>query len=88
MIRTGTRVNVNFNRYIYYGTVPAAFPQIDMAFWWGVVQSYMFRLQPSILERIQSQVSKLGNGKGFPLKPPIVDMHVRHSDKHTDGFHD
>ena len=87
MIKTGKRVRLRLDMSSY-GNVPAALPDLEYSYWWGVVQSYMFRLQPNVLEYINGQMLKMDNGKGFPSHTPIAGIHVRHGDKHVDGFRD
>jgi len=107
--KTGKQVAVDFNKLTTFtdDLLPAQFRHVGIAYWWGIVQERMFRLQPAVRQYIYREASRLNGGQGFPgvtlgaLDPgwllksggslssrltPIAGLHVRHGDKHTDGF--
>lgn len=61
-------------------SVPLQFKEHGPAFWWGIVQQYLFHLEPFLHEYIHKQ-----NNHGFS-GIPMVGIHVRHGDKKFDGF--
>eukprot|EP01039_Chlorochromonas_danica_P004648 gene4648-5090_t len=68
--------------------VPSAFSTQGQAFWWGAIQLYLFNVRPFVEEYIYRQISLMHRGRGFTLGLPMAGMHVRHGDKHVDGFRD
>jgi hypothetical protein len=60
--------------------IPSQFAHMGIAWWWGIIQSYMFRLQPNIQELMRQKLELLDNGRGFP-SGRIAGLHVRHGDK-------
>ena len=65
--------------------VPAEFRQRGLAWWWGVVQAYMFRLQPNVERYIAEELAHMN----YSFPPPghaVAGLHVRHGDKASDGF--
>jgi len=107
--KTGKQVAVDFKKLTTFteDLLPPQFRHVGIAYWWGLVQERMFRLQPAVRQYIHREASRLNGGQGFPgvtleaLEPgwlqrnagsyrggsaPIAGVHVRHGDKHTDGF--
>ena len=70
----------------YDDLVPVGFADMGVAWWWGVVQLYLFRLQPHIEELVLHEASKMSEGLGFPFDSLIAGLHVRHGDKSIDGW--
>mmetsp|Transcript_15132 Transcript_15132/g.14539 ORF Transcript_15132/g.14539 Transcript_15132/m.14539 type:complete len:432 (-) Transcript_15132:205-1500(-) len=71
--------------------VPLQFVDKGLAWWWGVIQARMFRMQPTIENYIKEEIrlmKKMNGGRGFPFGAPVAGLHVRHGDKSTDGFKD
>lgn len=71
--------------------VPDRFVHKGLAWWWGIVQARMFRLQPAVESYIKNELEHMktmNSGRGFPFGSPIAGLHVRHGDKSTDGFMD
>jgi hypothetical protein len=66
--------------------VPPIFKELGFVFWWGVVQHRMFRVNKVVSEHILEEAQHMDKGRGFPFGFPLTGMHVRHGDKHTDGF--
>lgn len=67
--------------------IPSQFQHMGVAFWWDVVQYYLFRFQPFVYEHIHEEEKKdLVGYHGFPMGIPVAGIHVRHGDKHVDGF--
>ena len=65
--------------------VPAEFRDRGLAWWWGTVQAYMFRLQPAVERYIHDELAHMNHS--FPaLGSPVAGLHVRHGDKASDGF--
>lgn len=117
ILKTGTKMKVDIGKIKAYddNLIPAQFRHVGIAFWWGIIQERMFRLQPVVRKYIVESTlemtcgSEIGRERGFPgvnyttLEPhwqvthdnPYADMphhnllggmHVRHGDKHVDGF--
>lgn len=118
--KSGKQVQVDFDKLTTFddNLIPEQFRHVGIAYWWGIVQERMFRLQPPVRQYILSQSNRMqqrqghvrarGAKTGFPgitaaqLEPgwlitaseierrafaaPIAGMHVRHGDKHSDGF--
>jgi hypothetical protein len=71
--------------------VPPRFQHLGMAFWWGAMQHYLFRLQPHAFRHIHRLASSTGimhRSRSFSSQSLLIGLHVRHGDKHTDGFHE
>jgi hypothetical protein len=71
--------------------VPLQFADKGLAWWWGVIQARMFRMQPTVENYIREEIrlmKKMNGGRGFPFGSPVAGLHVRHGDKSTDGFQD
>ena len=74
--------------------IPPPFRHQGMAWWWGVVQAYLFRPQPSVEAYIDSQIKvmarRANSGGGFPFGSypavSLAGLHIRHGDKGSDGF--
>ncbi|RYY82964.1 hypothetical protein EON63_12220 [archaeon] len=80
---------VAYDRNIVYHDepmVPDAFKQYGYAYWWGVIQLYLFNFNEDITQEIASRLEQLNFYTHFPY--PLAAMHVRHGDKHVDGFHE
>jgi hypothetical protein len=86
LIKTGRRVDENKARR--HSPVPDAFAANGYAFWWGAVQFKMFQMQQVVAEHIHAQAMMMNGGHGFPFGLPLGGLHVRHGDKHSDGFKD
>jgi len=90
LLKTGKRVGISLNGVRLDDSImPAEFSHVGFAWWWGVVQAFMFRLRPEIEGLVLEEGSKMDHGKGFPALGSgavIAGMHVRHGDKSTDGF--
>ena len=90
LLSSGRRVGVNLNSVkLDDSIIPLEFAHVGFAYWWGIVQSRMFRMQPEIEKMVIAEGSKMDHGRGFPLKRgayAIAGMHVRHGDKSSDGF--
>lgn len=85
LLKSGTQVS-SLMKSPYDDLVPAAFVDLGAAWWWGVVQLYLFRLQPHIEELVLHEASKMNDGLGFPFDSLIAGLHVRHGDKSIDGW--
>ena len=71
--------------------IPPLFLHMGLAWWWGIVQARIFRLQPEVMDYIDSEVAfmkTLNSGLGYPFGFPVAGLHVRHGDKSSDGFRD
>ena len=78
--------------------IPPAFQARGMAWWWGVVQAYMFRPQALVEVYVQQQARAMGvedalrggfsfGGRTDGAPPvPVAGLHIRHGDKGSDGF--
>lgn len=86
LLKTGKRVDCPSYGYDDNAHVPPAMKHLGLAFWWGVIQHKMFRFQPHLEEHINAEARNMQGGRGFPFGLPVVGMHVRHGDKHVDGF--
>ena len=65
--------------------VPLEFRHRGLAWWWGVVQAYMFRLQPNVERYISEELAHMNYS--FPAPgDAVAGLHVRHGDKASDGF--
>lgn len=88
------RTWVNYTRPQESALIPPRFQHLGLPFWWGVVQHYLFRLQPRVLDHIHSFAGTIGvmhSTRSFPISSstsylPLIGLHVRHGDKYTDGF--
>jgi hypothetical protein len=68
-------------------SIPPEFQHLGVAFWWGAVQRYLFRMQPFVEEHIlQESKHAMHPVFSFPFGLPLVGLHVRRGDKHDDGF--
>jgi hypothetical protein len=54
--------------------------------WWAIAQSYFLRLQPKVEAYILQKAQLMGNCSGFPFGSSVAGLHIRHGDKHVDGF--
>lgn len=68
--------------------VPSDFASRGYPFWWGVVQLYLFNVRSFVEDHMARQIAMMNRGRGFTLGVPMAGMHVRHGDKHNDGFRD
>eukprot|EP01031_Cornospumella_fuschlensis_P000520 gene520-650_t len=66
--------------------VPEAFKQYGYAYWWGVIQLYLFNFNEEATREITNRLKLLNVYNLFPY--PLATMHVRHGDKHVDGFNE
>lgn len=86
LLKTGKKIDwPSFNK-ADEETIPKAFKHLGLAFWWGSIQHYLFRFKASVEKQILLKAHEMLDGKGFPFGLPVAGMHVRHGDKHTDGF--
>ena len=93
LLASGVRVGadpIRFNSEFNASFVPAEFASLGINWWWGIVQSRMFRIQPSVEKHIEQKIQYLKeiDGYGFPFSRSVAGMHVRHGDKSSDGFRD
>lgn len=91
MLKTGKRVGADLGAVKLDDTIcPNAFSHVGLAYWWGVVQARMFRLQPEIAALVAAESRRMDRGRGFPLPERLEGVlggvHVRHGDKSSDGF--
>ncbi len=114
--QSGKQVQVDFNRLTRFddSLLPEQFRHVGIAYWWGIVQERMFRMQPEVQTYVLAQAARMGQGQGhaamgaFPglsaaqlapnwlrtataaerlsAFPALAGLHVRHGDKHSDGF--
>ena len=85
LLQTGHRVEGIMKPTVDMTVVPKEFRHRGLAWWWGAVQAYMFRLQPTIERYVHEEL--LHMNRSFP--PPghaVAGLHVRHGDKASDGF--
>jgi hypothetical protein len=71
--------------------IPEQFRPLGAAFWWGVVQFYLFQPRPFVdaylhTTALQSFRSSNGNLKVFPSHVPVAGLHIRHGDKKDDNW--
>jgi hypothetical protein len=88
LVKTGIKVHVNNFDKPDEEAVPPIFRSQGLPFWWGVIQFFLFRFQPSIEKLVAQRAQEMLHGLGFPHGLPIAGLHVRHGDKHNDGFHE
>ena len=91
LLKTGKQVGARLDGVRLDDSIlPPEFSHVGFAWWWGLVQARMFRMQPEIERLVVAEGAKMDQGKGFPpaatLGSPIAGMHVRHGDKSSDGF--
>jgi hypothetical protein len=86
LLKTGKRISFPYHE-ADWTAVPAEFASLGLAWWWGVVQAYMFRFQPPVRQFIDAQAALMDDSRGFPYSRPVAGIHVRHGDKAVDGFH-
>jgi len=88
LMKSGNKVAYEF-KTVDDSVVPAKFSHMGIAWWWGIVHLYIFRLQPYVETYIKSVAKNMDNG-GIFYTPrtiePLVGIHVRHGDKASDGF--
>lgn len=87
---SSVRANYQF-REVDESTIPSQFHHMGLAWWWGVVQVFLFKLQPSVENRVLMTINQIDVHKIFKrshIDVPLIGMHVRHGDKSTDGFRD
>ena len=85
LLQTGRRVAGVMKPAVDMTVIPKEFRHRGLAWWWGAVQAYMFRLQPTIERYVQEELLHMNTS--FP--PPgyaVAGLHVRHGDKASDGF--
>lgn len=85
LLASGTQVS-SLMRSSYDDLVPASFSEMGIGWWWGVIQLYLFQLQPHVKELVLHEASKMSDGLGFPFDSLIAGLHVRHGDKSIDGW--
>lgn len=93
LLSTGILVNEHKHtkEMIDSSMVPSQFAHKGLAWWWGIIQARMFRLQPVVENYIKDELEHMktmNSGRGFPFGSPIAGLHVRHGDKSIDGFMD
>jgi len=88
LLRTGKQVGASLEGVRLDDSIlPAEFAHVGFAWWWGLVQARMFRMQPEIARAVMAEGAKMDSGRGFPpASAAIAGMHVRHGDKSSDGF--
>eukprot|EP01036_Dinobryon_divergens_P030316 gene30316-39542_t len=86
LISSGTRIPYGSLQYDDEKNIPDPFKQKGLAFWWGAVQHKMFRFQPFVDMYVMDEAKRMNRGLGFPFGLQVAGLHVRHGDKHTDGF--
>lgn len=80
---------VPYDRNIVYHDetmVPDAFKQYGYAYWWGVIQLYLFNFNEDITQEVTRRLQQINFLTHFPY--PMAAVHVRHGDKHVDGFNE
>jgi len=87
-----SRVNYQF-RDVDESSVPSEFKHMGLAWWWGVVQIYLFQMQPKVENLISIAINEIDKHASFSKSVldkyhPLIGMHVRHGDKSSDGFRD
>ena len=85
LLQTGRRIEGTMKPAVDISVIPKEFRHRGLAWWWGAVQAYMFRLQPTIERYVQAELLHMNTS--FP--PPgyaVAGLHVRHGDKASDGF--
>ena len=87
LVDTGKPIPWEF-RSIDDNVIPNEFKHMGLAWWWGVIQARLFRLQPHVEMYIAKEALAMNEGKGFPHDSAIAGLHVRHGDKSSDGFKD
>lgn len=87
LIDTGKPISWEF-KVIDDTVIPGDFKHMGLGWWWGVIQSRLFRLQPHVEMYIAKEALLMNDGRGFPHDTSIAGLHVRHGDKSTDGFKD
>lgn len=136
LLKDGKQIQVDINKSGPFddNLIPKQFRHVGIAYWWGLVQERMFRLQPKVLEYVTTEALRIAGDKGvFGHKnaslsqgsekthsyernqldwkwhleketthaaggdidtrglsheyKSIAGLHVRHGDKHVDGFH-
>lgn len=88
LMKSGIKVGYEF-RTVNESVVPAKFAHMGLAWWWGIVHLYVFRLQPYVESYVKSVAKSMNNGEIFytpRILEPLVGIHVRHGDKASDGF--
>jgi hypothetical protein len=70
--------------------VPAQFVHMGLTWWWGIIQTRMFRLQHPLQKHVEEEIARMKTvtHHGFPFGTPVAGLHVRHGDKSIDGFKD
>lgn len=88
MLQTGKRVGANLvGVKLDDSIMPSEFSHVGFAYWWGIIQSRMFRMQPNIEKIVLAEGAKMDRSRGFPFHATAVaGIHVRHGDKSSDGF--
>ena len=91
MIRTGKRIGADLGAVRLDDSIlPGNFSQVGFAYWWGIVQARMFRLQPQVAALVAQESARMDRGRGFPsqatMQGVLAGVHVRHGDKSSDGF--
>ncbi len=68
LTRTGVKVEVDYKKMKSYNDalLPPQFSHVGIAYWWGIVQERMFRLQVPVRNYIVTEGSRMNNGLGFP----------------------
>jgi hypothetical protein len=87
LIDTGIPIPWDF-KVIDDTAIPRQFNHMGLAWWWGVIQARLFRLQPHVELYIAKEALAMNEGRGFPHDTAIAGLHVRHGDKSSDGFKD
>lgn len=88
LLRSGKRVDPDRYGWNDDDSIPPKYRHLGFSFWWGVVQFKMFRLLPVVERYVADEARSMMRGHGFPFGLTMAGMHVRHGDKHVDGFRD
>ena len=104
LTKVGKQITVDVNKAGPYDErlIPEQFRHVGIAYWWGLVQERMWRMQPHVQKFLADEAARWFPGltpeslqPRYLLQPestlnrslvPIAGMHVRHGDKKSDGF--
>lgn len=85
LMLTGNQVNPLPIRDNPESLIPPQFLEYGLAFWWGIIQARVFRINSNVTQYVLSQARNMQHG-GFPFGANLTGIHVRHGDKKSDGF--
>lgn len=86
LLATGIQVTERARYFSNDESIPEPFQKYGFMFWWSVIQSYLFRLQPFLQTYITMTTQSMSNGRTFPYGLPMAGVHVRHGDKKIDSW--